>query len=250
MAKVNLQETFASWRETCRWVDLTRTADEDTPHFEGFPALKKELLYDFERTNCNFRSHVYTTIGQYGTHVDPPSHFIKDGRPLHTFTPDDMVLPLCVFDLSKEVAANPDYTLTVKDIEAWEARNGRIPEGAFCAFRSDWHKRQTTAEMFNTGADGKMHFPGWSVEALKFLAHERKVAAIGHEPTDTDPPVVSSVSGWIAEEYWLDQDKYQIELLANLDQCPETGAMIFCTFPKIKDASGFPARCFALVPKE
>lgn len=250
MANVKLWEAFAEFKKTCRLVDLTRIMDENTPHYSGFPTLEKKMLYDFENTNCNFRSHVYTTVGQYCTHVDPPVHFVKDGRSLEAFTPDDMIMPLCVFDLSKEVAANPDYCLTVKDIEAWEAVNGRVPEGSFCAFRSDWYKRQTSEEMFNAGADGRARFPGWTVEALKFLAHERKVAALGHETTDTDPPVISSVEGWIGEKYWLEQDKYQIELLAHLDECPAKGAMIFCTFPRVKDASGFPARCFALVPNE
>ena len=36
----------------------------------------------------------------------------------------------------------------------------------------------------------------------------------------------------------------------NLDRCPETGALIFCTFPRVKGGSGFSARPIALVPKK
>jgi kynurenine formamidase len=41
---------------------------------------------------------------------------------------------------------------------------------------------------------------------------------------------------------------YQIELLTNLDQVPESGAIGVVTFPKPKGGSGFPARVFAIMP--
>ena len=82
------------------------------------------------------------------------------------------------------------------------------------------------------------------------MNEERKVAAIGHEPADTDPAFVANSEGWLAERYWLGANKFQIELLANLDRCPETGALIFCTFPRVKGGSGFSARPIALVPKK
>jgi kynurenine formamidase len=50
------------------------------------------------------------------------------------------------------------------------------------------------------------------------------------------------------ETYILSQDKYQIELLANLDQVPEYGAIAIVTFPKPRRGSGFPARVFAILP--
>lgn len=78
----------------------------------------------------------------------------------------------------------------------------------------------------------------------------RGVIAIGHEPADTDPAEIANTLGWIAEQYWLSNQLYQIELMANLDKCPESGAIIFCTFPKIKGGSGSTARCIALVPKK
>jgi kynurenine formamidase len=36
--------------------------------------------------------------------------------------------------------------------------------------------------------------------------------------------------------------------MANLDKVPPTGALIVASFPKLKDGSGFPARCFAILP--
>jgi kynurenine formamidase len=50
------------------------------------------------------------------------------------------------------------------------------------------------------------------------------------------------------ERYVLRTDHYQIELLTNLDQVPEWGALIVATFPKPKNGTGFPARVFAILP--
>jgi hypothetical protein len=47
----------------------------------------------------------------------------------------------------------------------------------------------------------------------------------------------------------LRQDRWQIELLNNLSEVPETGALICATWPKPKDGTGFPARVFAIVPR-
>jgi kynurenine formamidase len=45
----------------------------------------------------------------------------------------------------------------------------------------------------------------------------------------------------------LSTSHYQIELLTNLDQVPEAGAIAVVSFPKPKGASGFPARVFAIL---
>ena len=50
------------------------------------------------------------------------------------------------------------------------------------------------------------------------------------------------------ETYILSTNHYQIELLTNLDQVPEFGAIAVVSFPKPKGGSGFPARVFAIVP--
>jgi kynurenine formamidase len=46
----------------------------------------------------------------------------------------------------------------------------------------------------------------------------------------------------------LGLNHYQIEMLANLDQVPEAGALVMVTFPKPEAGSGFPARVIAIVP--
>jgi hypothetical protein len=47
-----------------------------------------------------------------------------------------------------------------------------------------------------------------------------------------------------AEIYLLTSGRYQIEVMANLDKVPATGALIV-----VKDGLGFPARAFAILPE-
>ncbi len=117
------------------------------------------------------------------------------------------------------------------------------------ALRTDWSKRwPDEAAMQNKDAKGIAHYPGWSLPALKFLYEERKITASGHETTDTDPGIATTKDDYSLETYILSHDHYQIELLTNLDQLPETGAIVIATFPKAKSGSGFPARVFAIAP--
>ena len=238
-----------------RWVDLTHTLSPQTPHWYGFDPFASRLLYDYlpgtpEDMLAPMRCYAYTVASQYGTHVDAPRHFHEHGRALDAIEPREMLFPLCVIDKHRECAENPDYVLTVADLQAWEAEHGRIPEQAFVAFRSDWcHK----ADLENKDETGQPHYPGWSLDALKWLVEERNVGAIGHEPADTDPATVTTAEGaypYPGEQYILAQNRYQIEVMDHLDEVPETGAIIVCAFPKVQDGVGYPARCFAICPRE
>jgi kynurenine formamidase len=51
-----------------------------------------------------------------------------------------------------------------------------------------------------------------------------------------------------SETYILKNGHYQIEVMANLDQVPATGAVIVVSWPKVKDGLGFPARALAILP--
>ena len=95
---------------------------------------------------------------------------------------------------------------------------------------------------------GVAHYPGWSLSALKYLYEERKITSSGHETTDTDPGIATTKNDYSLETYLLSTNHYQIELLTNLDQVPESGTIVVVSFPKPKGGSGFPARVFAIVP--
>jgi kynurenine formamidase len=239
--------------KTKRFVDLTHAFSPGVPHWKGFPDEKREILYWYEpgvgTLGSGFYAQSFTHVGQWGTHVDPPAHFVKGMRTVDRIDVKEMILPLVVIDVHEKAARDPDYTITMEDVKDWEKRNGSIPDGAFVAMRTDWCKRWPDMEaMQNKDANGVAHYPGWSMEVLKYLYEDRKITASGHETTDTDPGIATSKDNYSLETYILKQDHYQIELLTNLDELPETGALVVAAFPKPKDGSGFPARVFAILP--
>lgn len=235
------------------FVDLTHSFEPGIPHWPGFPEEVRTTLYWYDEgvgtMGAGFYAQEYCHVGQWGTHMDPPAHFIKGLRTVDQIEVKEMVLPLVVLDVHEQVATNPDYTITMDDVKAWEAKYGPIPEGAFVAMRTDWSKRWPDKEaMANKDKDGVAHYPGWSMDVLKYLYETRKITASGHETTDTDPGIATSKDDYSLEAYILNTNHYQIELLNNLDQAPEAGALVVVAVPKPKDGSGFPARVFAILP--
>ncbi|GCF93620.1 metal-dependent hydrolase [Enterococcus florum] len=225
------------------WVDLSHPVNKETPHYSGYNTLEMyEVFTHEEHTVC---ASEYKIVSQYGTHIDPPSHFVENGRTLDQIELKEMVLPLCIVDLSEKTTTDHDYAFTVEDLKNWESQHGELPDGCFVAIRTNWSQRQGEA-FFNPDKDGQPHYPGWSIEALKFLCEERSVTAVGHETPDTDPAIANLIVPWAGERYLLEQDKYQIEMLRNLDQLPETGAVISCSFPNVTGAPGYTARCIAI----
>ncbi len=229
-------------------IDLTHTVHSEIPRFSAFPKMTTETLYTVEKDG--FHAERVSMVTQYGTHIDPPKHFIAGGRGIDEIALEDLMLPLCVIHKEKEVTENPDYTVSVEDLLAWEKENGRIPPKAFVAFSSNWSKRWESGDLDNLDANGDGHSPGWSLDALKFLVEERDVAAIGHETLDTDAAVDVKRTGFIyGEKYILGQNRYQVEVMTNLDLVPSTGAVILIGLPKFRGLPGFPVRAVAIVPK-
>ena len=244
-----LQRTLASKK----YVDLTHAFAPGIPRWPGFPDETRKTIYWYDKRpdtmGEGFFSELFMHVGQWGTHVDPPAHFVKGLRTVDQIDLKEMILPLVVADVHEEVAKNPDYTLSIERLKKWETNHGRIPASAFVAMRTDWSKRwPDAAKMENKDPNGVAHYPGWSLPALKYLYEDRKITASGHETTDTDPGIATTKDDYSLETYILSTNHYQIELLTNLDQVPESGAIVVVSFPKPKGGSGFPARVFAILP--
>ena len=228
----------------CRWVDLTHTFAPGIPHYSGFPDESRTTLYDFapkEGTmGSGFLAHEYRHVGQWGTHMDPPSHFDPEGRSMDEVPVTDCILPLVVLQAEEHANDDPNYAVDQRLIDDHEQQNGEIPPNAFVAVSSGWSRKWPDH-------DGPDH-PGWSVEALTHLVTQRSVTAIGHDFTDTDPGSEVAKGHVPAEDYILRADRWQFELMANLHELPPTGSLIVATWPKPLKGSGFPARAFAIVP--
>ncbi|MDX7988742.1 cyclase family protein [Xenorhabdus sp. 12] len=242
----DIQQAFTMLKSK-KWIDLTHSFDQDSPHFFMFNPAEFKTLFDYKD---GFFAQQFTFTGQYGTHIDAPCHFVPDTRSLDQLELKELVLPLIVIDQSERAKRDPNFSLSKADILQFEAEHGIIEADTFVALRTDWSKRWPSQEkMSNKDTQGNNQTPGWGIDALKFLFEERKIKAIGHETFDTDSAKDARQNKALLSEYYvLAQDTYQIELLTNLDQVPTRGAVIFNIVATPKNASGFPVRSFAVIP--
>jgi kynurenine formamidase len=232
-----------------RFVDLTHSFAPGTPHWKGMPDEHVERPFTIRHDQFNI--DIFTHPGQWGTHVDPPAHFHEGLHTVDQIDPREFLLRLVVIDVHDKVARDPDYVVTMDDVRAWESRHGPIPEGAFVALRTDWsHRWPDNDALQNVDAKGVAHYPGWSRPVLTYLYETRRITSSGHETTDTDPGLATTRDDYSLERYILGTNHFQIELLANLDQVPEAGALVMVSFPKPEKGSGFPARVVAIVPQD
>lgn len=228
-----------------RWVDLTHHFSPDTPVWSGFgpatfvPTTNRLTGKPFSIEPDGFRTLTYSFVGQYGTHIDPPAHFSEGGQTLDQLSVTNMILRLVVFDLTPRLREDPDHALTVDDILDWERVHGRVPAGAFAALRTDLSKDWTAdPQRFQ-----RSPFPGWSLDALRFLYERRGITANGHESLDTDATEDLASESWL-----LRAGHWQVEAMAHLDQVPPIGALIVVAWPKPEGGLGFPVRAFAILP--
>ena len=243
---------------TIRVVDLTQTLSEDfpplvlPPQFGQVAAFKMELISKYDEAGPGWYWNNFTCGEHTGTHFDAPAHWIsgKDhaNNTVDTIDSRNFVAPVVVVDASAEVAKNPDWLLTVEFLEAWEAKHGRIPAGAWVAFRTDWSRRiSDPASYVNMKEDGA-HTPGPTQAAVEFLVG-RNVHGFAVETINTDAgqsyawPVA-----YPCHTLMHGANKFGLQCLKNLDQLPVTGAMIVSAPLKIKGGSGSPLRVLALVP--
>ena len=136
------------------------------------PASGKPYRYakdGFEATRYNLGTD------QLGTQLDPPAHWAPEYPAIDELPATYAIRPVVVISIVDQVAKDPGYALQVADIDRWEAKHGRIPEGSVVLVRSDWSKAWPDPAL----ATRKV-FPGVSLAALKFLHEQRHILFHGH----------------------------------------------------------------------
>jgi kynurenine formamidase len=242
-----LWQIYEQTLKGANYVDLTHTIAPKIPVWAGFgpssfgPAVnpKTGKAYTYKADGFEATRYALAT-DQLGTQLDPPAHWNPDYPAIDELPATYTVRPLVVIPIVERVKRDPGYHLTVADILAWERRHGRIPEGSVVFVRSDWSKEWPNPELAT-----RAKFPGVKLEALQFLHLQRKILFHGHEPLDTD--TTPNLEG----EAWLLRNGYtQAEGVANLDQVPETGALVAIGFPKLQGGLGGYARFIAICPPD
>ncbi len=223
-------------------VDMTHVYDADFPTYFGQPGIEANQAFNFADNGFNLFN---LAVNEHtGTHIDAPLHFSADGQSVDEIPVSNLVCPLCVIDIAARAAEDADAQVTPDDLKAWMDANGEIPDGACIAMHSGWGAKTNTPEFRNADSEGKMHFPGFHVEAAQMLMDETGAVAIATDSLSLD----HGPSADFATHYaWLPTNRYGIENLANLDKVPASGATLIVGAPAHRGGTGGPARIFAMV---
>ena len=227
-----------------RVIDLSYAINDKLVRWPGDEKVfEAEVNASIEKDGYFTRS--FWTLEHYGTHLDAPVHFAP-GKPTVDQIPVKQFFgPAVVLDVQADGAKDADYQLPVARVEEWEKRHRPIPEGAIVLLRTGWSARWPDAERYrNEDAQGRMHFPGFSVDAAKLLI-ERKVSGLGCDSMSVD---YGASADFAVHHLALGSGLYHLENLADLSALPETGALLVVAPIKLEGGSGGPVRVFALLP--
>ena len=180
-----------------------------------------------------------------GTHLDAPAHFPLGRATVDQIPVKQLFGPAVLLDVRSEGAKDADYQLPATRVEEWEKRHGRIPAGAIVLLRTGWASHWPDAQKYrNQDAQGRMHFPGFSLEAVKLLIG-RKVSGLGCDTMSVD---YGASEDFAVHHLALGSGLYHLENLADLSALPETGSFLVVAPIKLEGGSGGPVRVFALLP--
>jgi kynurenine formamidase len=200
---------------------------------------------DYDHDGCFARE--ISLPEHFATHVDAPAHFTRGAWTVDQIPVERLVRPLVVLDVSAQVEANakPDYSINLADITAWEAIQGHLPPAAVVMARTGWDRRWNSPQSYcNMDAKGIRHFPGFSLEAAKFLIEGRGIVGLGIDTLSIDP---GCSTDFPVHHYASGHGVYHIEAAANLEQVPAAGAWVVVAAAKLQGGSGGPVRVLALI---
>jgi len=240
-------------------VDLTHVLDEQTPPIRLPPpkvspprfTLRELSRYD-ERGEHEYWN-AFETGEHVGTHFDAPIHW-HTGRELENvaeISPGRLIGPAVVLDVSEACSLNPDYLVTLDDIQELERRHGPLPANGWLLIRTGWDLRYGDENAFlGLDLDGRPHWPGLSTESAEWLAKSTRILGVGVDCIGTDAAISHAFTPpHPAHHYLHGAGKYGMSLLANLHRLPTVGALVLAAPLRIGGGSGSPMRALAFVPR-
>ncbi len=239
-------------------VELTQPLHEGTPviklppPFANTPGLSREEISRYDDRGPAWAWYTLTIGEHVGTHLDAPIHWVtgKDGADVASIPLTSLVGPACVVDKTTETERDPGYLLTAADLEAWEAENGRMPDGAWVLFRTGWGARAHNEEAFLNVGDSGPVTPGPDVEASRWLANERRISGFGVETVGIDAGAAGGFDPpFPLHNMLLGAGRLGLTQLANLERLPITGALIVVAALRLVGGTGSPTRTLAFVPR-
>lgn len=242
---------FLEMLSNAQWIDLTYSFDENTVYWPTNVHFTHDtVFYGITEGGYFYSSFKYSAEEHGGTHFDAPIHFGADKNTVEKVPLSQLKGPGVVINVSEKALKDPDYLISIKDFELWEAKYGQIPDGAIILVNTGYgqfyHDREKYLGTKLTGPEAvpELHFPGLSPEAAKWLTEKRNINAIGLDTPSID---FGQSKDFLAHRILCEKDLTVYENLANLDKLPETGSFIIALPMKIKGGSGAPLRIVAII---
>lgn len=229
--------------ENLKAIDLTQPLGPDTVMWPGAPAPAFQTILTV--SHDGFYNRLVTFVEHTSTHFDAPCHMVEGKESVDVIGPERLFRPLAVIDISAEVGDNADATLSLAQVQAFEAAHGRIPDGAAVFLRTGWENHNTNAAKY-ANAGGPLKFPGFGPEAAAFLVNERGAMGLGTDTLGIDPGC--EVDFTVHRQISHPRGVWHVENLTNLVSCPPLGAWVVVAPLRLVDGSGSPCRVIALVP--
>jgi len=170
---------------------------------------------------------------------------VEGAETVDRISADRLVRPLVVIDISAAVGTNPDAVLTLDQVHDFEARHGRITDGAAVFLRTGWEAFNTDPVRY-ANAGGELKFPGFGPDAARFIVDERGAVGLGTDTLGIDPGVATDFV--VHRQISLSHGVWHVEGLTNLAGLPPLGGWVVVAPLRLADGSGSPCRVFALVP--
>lgn len=181
--------------------------------------------------------------------MDAPSHFVKGGANIDDIPPTQFFGPAAVIDITAKAAQDPDAEATVEDLLLWESVTGRNLSGSIILLNSGYGRKWNDRVSYYGNAENDitdLHFPGFSPNACQWLVENRSIKGIGVDTLSLDR---GPSTDFLSHLSILGNGIFILENVANVDQIPIYGSMLYVFPMKIGKATGAPTRIVASIPE-
>ncbi|MEA2331454.1 MAG: arylformamidase [Thermoleophilaceae bacterium] len=206
-------------------IDLSLPLTSGMPHYPGAAPVYLAEGQRFE--DGGFRTSLVALGSHSGTHLDAPSHFLRDGSGIGEIALERCVGEAQVLDLSAKGAGEP---ITIDDLAQFE---GAVTAGARLLLRTDWDEQFGREEYFTD-------YPPLAPEAAAWLA-EQGIFLLGLDIPSVHPTAYAEMHVAL-----LSASVVIVESLAKL-RFLLSPRVFLCAAPlNLVESDGSPVRAFAL----
>lgn len=240
-----------SYRSPSTFMDMTYVYDEHTIYWPtAEPFRLEKVSWGITEAGWWYAANEFSASEHGGTHADAPIHFAEGGRTMDQIPLEEWIGLACKVDVAAKCALDRDYLLSVDDIKDWENEYGQIPDGGwvimYTGFGTQYYpdkKKVLGTDKTGEAALLELSFPGFSVDAVRFLLEEKNITGIAIDTPSID---FGKSENFEVHQILFAADKLALENVANLDKLPPEGATLYVIPMLIKEGTGAPARVFAV----